>query len=36
LQGWLKDSSWWLGWSPYFFEIFLLTGFISFSSRSRI
>ena len=36
LQGWLEDPSWWQGWSPRFFEILLLAGFISFSSRSRI
>jgi hypothetical protein len=36
LQGWLEDPSWWHGWSPYFFVIFLLAGFISFLSHSRI
>jgi hypothetical protein len=36
LQGWFEDSSWWQGWSPRFFEILLLAGFISFSSHSRI
>ena len=36
IAGWLEDSFWWQGWSPRFFEIFLLAGFISFLSHSRI
>jgi hypothetical protein len=36
LQGWPKDSSWWQGWSSYFFEIFLMVGFILFSSCSWV
>jgi hypothetical protein len=36
LQGWPGDSSWWQGWSSHFFEIFLIIGFISSSSCSRV
>jgi len=36
LQDWHEDSSWWQGWSPHFFEIFLMAGFISFFSHSMI